>query len=487
MALAMAVIILVTAPVVAGAVTELPQDHWTYRAVKHLSAKGVLTGVPVGVFKGERLLTRYEVAVLLARAMDRLGDRSAYVDDADMQIFEKLLMEFSADMQDVDVKVVTVSRYLELDELKARVAVLEEQQTVGQAGQGFISGGGAMFQLRGELELELVDTDGGGGNDVNGNARIEDPNPHFQIDKLSLQPVVNISDTLTFNAQIYFTEDEAFLNEFHVKFTGLRLLGSDPWMDVGLYERWQKEQYYRQSEGYSLPMTAFFRDDALTVTLGSQFGPVYWMASVGSGYELALKEVAEDSGYDQQMIHDNRATSGVNAQAEYGFTLGCEWQGLDVYGFYYRDKLSGTDITRLKEWLNSYTSDLDDKSRIGLGVQYELAGWKLDVLYVRAEDGDCERTGYAAEFSKYLVLKDSRWFTGVRPLLGFSTMDIDNRYDRDQDKPGSWDREKTILGVIWDLTANTRLKTEYYLNKEWTGGTRAINNNEACLQLEMKF
>ncbi|MDP7421123.1 MAG: hypothetical protein QGH40_04555 [bacterium] len=487
-AMIITVLLMVIGVSLAGAVTELPKDSWVNKAVKHLSIKGVFTGVPISAIQGERLLTRYEVAVLLARAIDRLGDREAYVEDADMQLFEKLLMEFSEDMQDLDVKVVSVRRYLELDELKARVATLEAQQSVSsEQSVGSISGRGARFKLKGEIEVELVDANGGIGADKAGVQRVGEPNPHLQLDKLVLQPEVQVSDSLDLSAQIYVTEDKAYLNEFHVKLHGFTMLGSNPWLDVGLYERWPKDTYSRKSEGYSLPGTAFFLDDAMTVSIGSEFGPVYWTVSAGSGYELALHEVAEDGGIDQMIIHDDHATSGMNEETEYGINIGLAYSGLDVYGFYYRDRLSSADITNLKSWLSGYTSGLDDKSRVGVGANYEFAGWKLSTVFVKAEDGACDRTGLAVEFSKHLAIDGHRWFTGLRPLVGFSTLDIDDNYDRDPDKPASWDREKTIVGVIFDLTENTSLKTEYAFNKEWTGGSREITNDEACLQLEVKF
>lgn len=49
--------------------SDLPRAHWAYDAVERFAAAGVLSGYPDGAFRGEKPMTRYEIAVLVARAM----------------------------------------------------------------------------------------------------------------------------------------------------------------------------------------------------------------------------------------------------------------------------------------------------------------------------------------------------------------------------------------------------------------------------------
>jgi hypothetical protein len=56
---------------------DVPQDHWAYQAVTDLQKAGVLLGYPPeGFYKGRRYLTRYEFAVALKRAWDKLMGES---------------------------------------------------------------------------------------------------------------------------------------------------------------------------------------------------------------------------------------------------------------------------------------------------------------------------------------------------------------------------------------------------------------------------
>jgi hypothetical protein len=52
---------------------DLDPKHWAYEAVTELQQKGILLGYPDGYFKGKRTLTRYEFAIALKRALDKIG------------------------------------------------------------------------------------------------------------------------------------------------------------------------------------------------------------------------------------------------------------------------------------------------------------------------------------------------------------------------------------------------------------------------------
>jgi|GEM_PF-3857346 NifU-like protein involved in Fe-S cluster formation len=59
-------------PVLASPFSDLPDDHWASDAVKMLSALGIIQGYPDGLFKGRNQATRYEVALMVARALEYL-------------------------------------------------------------------------------------------------------------------------------------------------------------------------------------------------------------------------------------------------------------------------------------------------------------------------------------------------------------------------------------------------------------------------------
>lgn len=51
---------------------DVPENHWAYEAVENLKREGILVGYPDGTFKGPNSMTRYEFAVALNAAYQRL-------------------------------------------------------------------------------------------------------------------------------------------------------------------------------------------------------------------------------------------------------------------------------------------------------------------------------------------------------------------------------------------------------------------------------
>ena len=49
--------------------SDVPRDHWAYDAVAQLAADGVVEGYGDGTYRGDRNITRYEMAQMVAKAM----------------------------------------------------------------------------------------------------------------------------------------------------------------------------------------------------------------------------------------------------------------------------------------------------------------------------------------------------------------------------------------------------------------------------------
>lgn len=79
--------------------SDVPVDHWAYGAVDQLAAKGVLDGYPHGGFMGNRAMSRYEIAKMVARVMDKGVDG----DGADT--LKALTAEFAPELEALGVKV----------------------------------------------------------------------------------------------------------------------------------------------------------------------------------------------------------------------------------------------------------------------------------------------------------------------------------------------------------------------------------------------
>ena len=66
---------------------DVASNHWAYEAVSDLSRRGLVEGYPDGTFGGDRLLTRYEFAEIVYRAIQNGA-----------QVNEQLVTEFSPEM-----------------------------------------------------------------------------------------------------------------------------------------------------------------------------------------------------------------------------------------------------------------------------------------------------------------------------------------------------------------------------------------------------
>ena len=121
--LAMAMALGVTASAyAANPFSDVPAGHWAYDAVNKLAAEGVVDGYGDGTYGGDKLMTRYEMAQIVAKAMAK----GANVD--------KLAAEFAD----------------ELDSLGVRVANLEKKAD--------------NVKITGELRASYLDVDGSEGH-----------------------------------------------------------------------------------------------------------------------------------------------------------------------------------------------------------------------------------------------------------------------------------------------------------------------------------
>ncbi|WP_054258808.1 S-layer homology domain-containing protein [Propionispora sp. 2/2-37] len=80
---------------------DVPAKHWSYDAVSKLAADGIIDGYGDGTFKGDKTITRYEMATIVAKAM-------AKEDKADAQqkaLIEKLAAEYSEELDNLGVRV----------------------------------------------------------------------------------------------------------------------------------------------------------------------------------------------------------------------------------------------------------------------------------------------------------------------------------------------------------------------------------------------
>ena len=159
--LAMAMALGVTASAyAANPFSDVPAGHWAYDSINKLAAAGVIDGYGDGTFGGDKLMTRYEMAQIVAKAMAKGAS------------VERLAAEFAD----------------ELDNLGVRVANLEKKAD--------------NVKITGELRYRYVDQKGEVNRDADGKA-------HSYVNDLRSRIWINgmINDDWTYTGMLENTQD----------------------------------------------------------------------------------------------------------------------------------------------------------------------------------------------------------------------------------------------------------------------------------------
>ena len=124
LAMAMALGVSATA-FAANPFSDVPAGHWAYGSVAKLAAAGIVDGYPDGTFKGDNLMTRYEMAQIVAKAYAK-GAIGA--DD-------KLMAEFADELDNLGVRVAKLEK--KADNVKITGAVRARYLDVDKTDKGY--------------------------------------------------------------------------------------------------------------------------------------------------------------------------------------------------------------------------------------------------------------------------------------------------------------------------------------------------------------
>ncbi|AWB09507.1 SLH domain-containing protein [Thermodesulfobium acidiphilum] len=108
-------------PAMAGPFSDVPANSWAYKAVQDLAAKGLVIGYGDGTFRGDRLATRYEMAMVVARMLDmyekgqNAQDQKIELNANDIATLMKLAEEFKSELASLNVRVAALEKKAALD------------------------------------------------------------------------------------------------------------------------------------------------------------------------------------------------------------------------------------------------------------------------------------------------------------------------------------------------------------------------------------
>ena len=85
--------------------SDVPAGHWAYDAVTQLAADGIVEGYGDGTYLGNRNITRYEMAQMIAKAMAKNPG------GADKAALDRLAAEFADELNNLGVRVSNLEKY----------------------------------------------------------------------------------------------------------------------------------------------------------------------------------------------------------------------------------------------------------------------------------------------------------------------------------------------------------------------------------------
>jgi hypothetical protein len=127
---------------------DVPAGNWAYAALATLQQEGAITGYPSDYFQGKSLRSRYELAVALKRALDRLSVASSatHVTLKEIEPLKRLVVEFEPEL-----KMLGETRAA----ADASVAAVEASLTNSPSSAASGSGPAPAFQVAAHVDPQL--------------------------------------------------------------------------------------------------------------------------------------------------------------------------------------------------------------------------------------------------------------------------------------------------------------------------------------------
>ncbi len=378
--LALAAVAALTAGVSAYAAnpfSDVSTDDWAYQAVSDLSDQGVVEGYPDGTFKGERNMTRYELAQIIARLMAKEDQLNA----EQQATLDKLAGEYAD----------------ELANLGVRVSNLEKK--VGNLSWS----GDARMQYQRNSDIKNVKSDSWTGRmRINVQGQVNDQ--------------VTVNGRLVTNMYFKDAEDDdgdTYMDRINAKWTP----NENTYVTIG-------------RQGVALDQTGTFWDEDGVfdgVAAGWDNGKIGVEAGYGR-FKDAWKSVP-DSG-DGTVIGWNWKDV-ANTEAWYGKLTGHIADAADVSAFYLKNtQTQDTGLTANKK-----------ASAWGAGLTYGIGGFTIDGDYVKTKNtslnGDAALWTAGLTYGEVDTDKVGSWSLGAHYvkadagsyMLGNSALDMTDQLE----------------------------------------------------------
>lgn len=196
---------------------DVPTDHWARDLIRRAAEAGILEGYE-GRFDGKRSLSRYELAAVVGRILQAVGEQGddlKVLTPRDAENLQRLVAELGEDHIAVAEKVDRMDHSME--RLEERLQAVEGRPARGGGPPSFLSRleGGIGHALTGFVSVGLVDTDRGANGMGGGYTRYHlDGSPtlgqtFFTIPQASLTLHHEVAPGTLLHAQFDYTTDVA--------------------------------------------------------------------------------------------------------------------------------------------------------------------------------------------------------------------------------------------------------------------------------------
>lgn len=316
--------------------SDVPAGHWAYDAVNKLAAEGVVEGYPGSTYGGDRLMTRYEMAQIVAKAMAK----GANVD--------KLAAEFAGELDSLGVRVANLEKNADNVRITGQI-----RYEYGDRGGDLGSKYGKVAQHR--LRSRIF---------VNGNIN-EDWSYTGRFENNQSLKNSSGDDTLKFN--------QAYVNG---KIGGAKVIAgkTDHYAGNGfIYD--DTAEKIELSYGKDVKLTAYYgipTDYGYDKMWGASVGGKVGNLSLSAGYDKFQDALNEIQGYGVPNSAEKGTDNGIwNVSAKYkfdDFTLGATYlhSDVDVYNSPYND----VDTNGYVVGLNYKGADKNKPGTWGLFANY---------------------------------------------------------------------------------------------------------------------
>ena len=151
--------------VFAGTFSDVPSNHWAYKAVEKVSSQGLIKGYQEK-FRGDAKVSRYEMATIISRMLDSV-DRGAVLDQDGSDTLGRLVTEFSNELALIGAKVDVLEAKVDANE--QRIEELEADSSKAKSDRKIKFSGELGLRWTGEFSDGLSDR------------QFSDPQVHFKL------------------------------------------------------------------------------------------------------------------------------------------------------------------------------------------------------------------------------------------------------------------------------------------------------------------